>query len=47
MPTQKELFIELANPNENGISRWVNTLEFINRHLAKLIGNDGFSLVKW
>jgi len=32
MPTQKELFIELANPNEKGISRWVNTTEFIGRY---------------
>lgn len=30
MATQKELFIELANPNEYGISRWVDTTEFIN-----------------
>ncbi|MFK5975445.1 MAG: restriction endonuclease [Sulfurovum sp.] len=30
MPTQKELFIELANPNKDGISRWVDTTEFIN-----------------
>jgi len=30
MPTQKELFIKLANPNKDGISRWVNTTEFIN-----------------
>ena len=28
MATQKELFIELANPNESGISRWVDTSEF-------------------
>jgi hypothetical protein len=30
MATQKELFIELANPNEDGISRWVDTTEFNN-----------------
>jgi len=30
MATQKELFIKLANPNRDGISRWVNTSEFIN-----------------
>jgi len=30
MATQKELFIQLANPNNDGISRWVNTTEFIN-----------------
>jgi len=32
MPTQKELFIELANPNEQGVSRWVNTFEFVDRY---------------
>ncbi len=30
MATQKELFIELSNPNKDGISRWVDTTEFIN-----------------
>ncbi|MCR1814893.1 restriction endonuclease [Aliarcobacter butzleri] len=32
MPTQQELFLELAQPNENGISRWVNTSEFVGRY---------------
>jgi len=32
MATQKELFIELANPTDNGISRWVNTTEFIGKY---------------
>ena len=32
MATQKELFIELASPNEDGISRWVDTTEFINNY---------------
>ena len=27
-----ELFIKLANPNANGISRWVNTSEFIGEY---------------
>ncbi len=26
---QQKLFLELAQPDENGISRWVNTTEFI------------------
>ena len=30
MATQKELFIELSQPNIDGVSRWVDTLEFIN-----------------
>jgi hypothetical protein len=32
MTTQKELFIELSNPNDDGISRWVETSEFINSY---------------
>ena len=32
MATQQELFLELAQPDENGISRWVNTSEFIGRY---------------
>jgi hypothetical protein len=32
MPTQKDLFIELVNPNENGILGWVNTSEFIGKY---------------
>ncbi len=30
--TQKELFLELSNPNGSGISRWVNTDEFIGEY---------------
>lgn len=32
MATQQELFLELAQPNENGISRWVYTSEFVGRY---------------
>ncbi len=32
MATQQELFLELAKPIENGISRWVNTSEFVGRY---------------
>lgn len=32
MATQQELFLELAKPNENGISRWVDTSEFVGRY---------------
>jgi len=32
MATQKELFIKLANPNKDGISRWVLSSEFINEY---------------
>jgi len=30
--TQQELFLELAKPNENGISRWVDTSEFVGKY---------------
>lgn len=32
MATQQELFLELAQPDKNGISRWVNTSEFIGKY---------------
>lgn len=32
MATQQELFLELSNPDKNGISRWVNTSEFIGKY---------------
>lgn len=32
MPTQQELFLELAKPDESGISRWVNTSEFVGKY---------------
>jgi hypothetical protein len=32
MATQQELFLELASPNKDGISRWVNTSEFIGKY---------------
>ncbi len=32
MPTQQELFLELAQPDENGISKTVSTSEFVGRY---------------
>ncbi len=29
---KKELFIQLANPNDRGVSRWVKTSEFIGTY---------------
>lgn len=40
--TKKELFVELANPNENGVSRWVSVNEFIGKYSPLKLGN-GFS----
>ena len=37
--TKTELFIKLAQPNENGISRWVNVTEFIGEFACLTFGN--------
>lgn len=36
-----ELFLELAKPGENGVSRWVYTSEFIGKYKALKFGNGG------
>ena len=36
-----ELFIRLATPDENGVSRWVYITEFINEYEALKLGNGG------
>lgn len=30
--TKRDLFLQLANPDKNGISRWVYTSEFIGKY---------------
>lgn len=40
--TNKSLFLELAQPNEQGISRWVNVKEFVGKYKRLQLGN-GFS----
>lgn len=40
--TKSELFIELAQPNENGVSRWVSVNEFVGKYASLQLGN-GFS----
>ena len=37
--SKTELFIKLANPNENGYSRWVNTSEFVDEYSSLVFGN--------
>ena len=37
--TKTELFIELAQPNEQGVSRWVNVLEFVGDYASLTFGN--------
>ena len=37
--TKTELFIKLAQPNENGISRWVDIDEFVGEYASLTFGN--------
>lgn len=39
---QVELFLELANPNENGVRRWIYKTEFIGKY-NKLMFRNGWS----
>ncbi|MFT3743086.1 MAG: hypothetical protein QM785_02220 [Pyrinomonadaceae bacterium] len=39
MPTKNELFLELAQPNAEGISRWVRVTEFVGRYAPLVFGN--------
>ena len=39
--TKKDLFIELANPDENGVSRWVEASEFVGKYIVLQLGNGG------
>ncbi len=42
MSTHKKLFLELAKPDKNGVSRWVSKNEFIGKY-SILITNNGQS----
>jgi len=39
--TKKELFLELAIPNKQGVSRWVSVSEFIGKYKQLRLGNGG------
>jgi len=39
--TKNELFIELAKPDEKGISRWVDVSEFMGKYKDLKLGNGG------
>ena len=39
--TKKELFLELAMPNEQGVSRWVSASEFVSKYKKLQLGNGG------
>ena len=39
--TKKELFLELAKPNKQGVSRWVSVSEFMDKYKELQLGNGG------
>lgn len=39
--TKTKLFEELAKPDENGVSRWVNKSEFVGKYKSLQLGNGG------
>lgn len=39
--SKTEIFLELAKPNENGISRWVSVSEFVGKYKTLALGNGG------
>ncbi|MDU9763456.1 HNH endonuclease [Helicobacter pylori] len=39
--SKKELFLELAQPDKNGVSRWVSVREFIGKYQGLQLGNGG------
>lgn len=39
--TKKDLFIELAKPDDKGVSRWVNRNEFTGKYQGLQLGNGG------
>lgn len=39
--TKTELFLQLAKPDKNGISRWVKTTEFVGAYKPLQLGNGG------
>ena len=44
MATKIELFEELAQPDENGVSRWVNVTEFTDKYVGlQLLNGAGWS----
>ncbi len=39
MPTKTELFLQLAQPDENGCTRWIDTSEFVGEYADLKFGN--------
>ena len=44
--SKTEIFLELAKPNENGISRWVSVSEFVGKYKTLALGNGGSWVVQ-
>ena len=43
MATKTELFLQLAKPDNNGVSRWVDTTEFVGAFADLKFGNGAFN----
>ena len=39
--TKKDLFLELAEPNDQGVSKWVYIYEFVDKYAPLKLGNGG------
>ncbi|WRG38012.1 hypothetical protein FNE05_05830 [Helicobacter pylori] len=39
--SKKELFLELAQLDKTGVSRWVRAIEFIGKYQGLQLGNGG------
>ncbi|GAA8054708.1 hypothetical protein Neuguinea42_03670 [Helicobacter pylori] len=39
--SKKELFLELDQPDKNGVSRWVSITEFVGKYQGLQLGNGG------
>jgi len=39
--TKTELFLEIATPNDKGVSRWVHASEFVGKYKELQLGNGG------
>ncbi|RVY31778.1 hypothetical protein ECC13_05195 [Helicobacter pylori] len=39
--SKKELFLELAQPDKNRVSRWVSVTEFVGKYQGLQLGSGG------
>ncbi|BAJ56281.1 HNH endonuclease [Helicobacter pylori] len=45
--SKKELFLELAQPDKNGVSRWVSVTEFVGKYQELSVGGPGSNGRTW